>query len=66
MEEPGLAALIPWLVAILITVVPVWRILGQAGFSPWWSLLLLSGVGFVLVLALLAFRPWKGIEEESS
>lgn len=52
-------SLIQFLVILVLTWVPLWRILKKAGLSPWWSLLLPTVVGYLAILAVLAFRPWK-------
>jgi RsiW-degrading membrane proteinase PrsW (M82 family) len=49
------------IVAIIaaLTVVPLWRICGRAGFSPMWSVLGVVPLGAIVVLWMLALRRWR-------
>jgi H+/Cl- antiporter ClcA len=47
------------LIAMLLLVVPLWRIFGRAGLSPLLSLLALVPVlGLLIVSAILAYTDW--------
>jgi len=47
------------LIAMVLIIVPLWRICGRAGFSPALSLLaLIPIIGFVVVAAILGFVEW--------
>ena len=48
-----------WLVALILVVVPLWRICGRAGFNPALSLLAaIPLLGLLIVAAVLGFAPW--------
>lgn len=48
-----------WLVALVLVIVPLWRICGRAGFNPALSLLaVIPLLGFLIVAAVLGFAPW--------
>jgi hypothetical protein len=58
MEEQA-EALGGYFFAVLLLIVPVWRIFRRAGFHPALSLLIfLPGFGIPTVALLLAFRRW--------
>ena len=47
--------------------VPLWKVLGKAGFNTWWTLMLFIppfGVGSLLIVLFLAFRKWPNTELE--
>lgn len=47
------------LVALVLIIVPLWRICGRAGFNPALSLLaIIPFLGFLIVAAILAFAEW--------
>lgn len=62
MQESGMPELIQLVVVLVLTWIPIWRILKKAGLSPWWSLLLPTGIGYLVILGVLAFRPWSDQE----
>jgi hypothetical protein len=48
-----------WLIALILVIVPLWRICGRAGFNPALSLLaVIPLLGFLIVAAVLGFVPW--------
>jgi len=55
----ALIAIAGWLLAMLLFIVPTWRICARAGFSGALSLLhLVPVVGTLVVMAILAFSDW--------
>lgn len=52
-----------WLIALVVLIVPTWRICDRAGFSGALALFhLLPGIGSLIVLAVLAFGTWPNGE----
>jgi uncharacterized membrane protein YhaH (DUF805 family) len=59
----ALIALAGWVLAMLLVIVPTWRICTRAGFSGALSLLhLVPVVGTLVVMAILAFSDWPNGE----
>lgn len=51
--------LVGGIIAMLVSVVPLWKIFGKAGFAPAWALLIfVPFFGAVAILLMLAFRRW--------
>jgi hypothetical protein len=51
--------LIPFLILIVIMLIPYWFIWKKAGFAPWLSLLMLIPMLNLIMLYVLAFSDWK-------
>jgi hypothetical protein len=56
MEHSGFGLV--WLIAVLIGIVPFWRICGRVGHSPWLSLLILVPLINLIFIYWLAFAEW--------
>lgn len=56
MNHSGLGLI--WLIAVLIGVVPFWRICSRVGHSPWLSLLVLLPLINLIFIYWLAFAEW--------
>ncbi len=56
MNHPGFGLI--WLLAVLIGVVPIWRICTRVGHSPWLSLLILVPLINLIFIYWLAFSKW--------
>ncbi|MGH9645098.1 MAG: hypothetical protein ACRD3Q_22060 [Terriglobales bacterium] len=56
MTHPGFGLV--WLLAVLIGVVPFWRICSRVGHSPWFSLLILVPLINLVFIYWLAFAEW--------
>jgi hypothetical protein len=51
---------IPYLLLIVLTAIPAWRLFERIGKSRWWTLLSLVPLGMILVLWIAAFGQWHG------
>jgi uncharacterized membrane protein YhaH (DUF805 family) len=52
-------ALVGWLLAMLLFIVPTWRICSRAGFPGALSLLhIIPVIGTLVLMAILAFSDW--------
>lgn len=49
---------LPWLIVLVIAVVPFWRICKRVGHSPWLSLLVLLPLVNLVFVYYLAFSQW--------
>jgi len=50
------------LIAMLILIIPVWKIFGKAGLHPALSLLMfIPVIGTLIVLLILAFADWQPV-----
>jgi hypothetical protein len=49
---------LPWLILLVIAVVPFWRICKRVGHSPWLSLLVLLPLVNLVFIYYLAFSQW--------
>jgi hypothetical protein len=56
MIHPGFGLV--WLVAVLIGIVPFWRICTRVGHPPWLSLLILVPLINLIFIYWLAFAEW--------
>ena len=56
MDHSGFALV--WLLAVLIGIVPFWRICSRVGHSPWLSLLILVPLINLIFIYWLAFAEW--------
>lgn len=56
MNHPGFGLI--WLIAVLIGVVPFWRICSRVGHSPWLSLLVIVPLINLIFIYWLAFAEW--------
>lgn len=55
------------LLAILLLVIPLWKICGRAGFHPALSLLVvIPFLGLIIVICVLAFADWPVSKRETS
>ena len=55
------------LIGAVLVIVPLWRIMGRAGFNPALSLLvIIPWLGFVIIAALLAFAEWPRLRNRGS
>jgi energy-converting hydrogenase Eha subunit B len=55
------------LIAVVLVIVPLWRICGRAGFSPALSLLaIIPWLGFLIVAAILGFAEWPSPKNRGS
>jgi hypothetical protein len=50
-------------VAVLLMLVPFWKITAKAGFNPAWSLLLLVPLVNFVFIYYLAFAKWPSLNE---
>jgi ABC-type maltose transport system permease subunit len=50
-------------VAIVLMLIPYWKIFGKAGFSPALSLLMLVPVVNIAMLYYLAFAEWPSLRQ---
>jgi Kef-type K+ transport system membrane component KefB len=44
-----------FLIGLALTIVPMWQLTKQAGYSPAWSLVSATGLGLVVLLWVVAF-----------
>ncbi len=49
---------LPWLIAVVIGVIPFWRICKRVGFSEWLSLLIIIPLVNIIFIYWLAFTDW--------
>jgi uncharacterized membrane protein len=49
-----------FLIAVILTVIPMWRILPRAGIAAPWALVSVIPLGALVLLWVLAFRRWPG------
>jgi hypothetical protein len=56
MDHPGFG--LAWLLAVLVGIVPFWRICRRVGHSPWLSLLILVPLINLIFIYWLAFAEW--------
>jgi hypothetical protein len=49
---------LPWLIVLVIAVVPFWRICKRVGHSPWLSLLVVLPLVNLIFIYYLAFSLW--------
>ncbi len=49
---------LPWLIAVIIGVIPFWRICKRLGFSEWLSLLIIIPLVNIIFIYWLAFTDW--------
>jgi hypothetical protein len=49
---------LPWLILLVVAVVPFWRICKRVGHSPWLSLLVLLPLVNLVFVYYLAFSQW--------
>ena len=47
-----------WLIAIIIAIIPFWRICARVGYSPWLSLLIAIPLVNLIFIYFLAFSDW--------
>ena len=57
-EMGPVEGLIVILLAVLITIVPFWRIFSKAGYSGWLSILMLIPLVNLILLFYFAFAKW--------
>jgi hypothetical protein len=61
-ELPGIIArLIFYIVLVVATIIPSWRIFRRAGLSPWWSLFSFIPAGMIVILWIVAYRKWPKV-----
>lgn len=53
--------LVPFLILIIVMMIPYWFIWKKAGFAPWLSLFMLFPLLNLIMLYVLAFSDWKVI-----
>ena len=56
MHSPALGLI--WVIAVVIGVVPFWRICSRVGHSPWLSLLIVVPLINLIFIYWLAFAEW--------
>lgn len=49
---------VPYLLLVVLTAIPSWRLFKRTGMSPAWTLLSLIPLGMIIVLWIVAFRRW--------
>ena len=55
------------LIVLILTIVPLWRICGRAGFHPAFSLLAVIPVlGFLIVAAILGLAEWPAAKRSAN
>jgi len=47
-----------WPIAVIIAIIPFWRICDRVGLSPWLSLLLLIPLANIIFIYYVAFAEW--------
>lgn len=57
-----------WMIilAVLILVIPFWRIFSKAGYSGWFGLLMLIPLVNLITLYFLAFSKWPALNEKEN
>jgi hypothetical protein len=60
------AMLIPYLVIVVLTIIPAVRILRRVGLSRAWALLTIIPPGGVLIFWIVAFRSWPLVEKNNA
>ena len=50
---------LPFIIGVILTIIPTWRIIQRTGFNPFLSLLIVvPAIGPLIVLIVLAFGDW--------
>lgn len=52
---------IVFLIGMLVTIVPMWKLTERSGYNPLWSLVCLIPLGLIVLLWVLAFKPRAGL-----
>jgi hypothetical protein len=60
---PEAIQFVPYVLVVLLTGIPTWKLLVRVGLSPAWAVLCLIPAGFIIVLWLIAYRRWPLLEE---
>jgi heme/copper-type cytochrome/quinol oxidase subunit 4 len=47
-----------WLIAVILGIIPFWRICTRVGFSPWLSLLIIVPLANIIFIYYIAFADW--------
>ncbi len=58
-----IAMLIPYLIVVVLTIIPAIVILRRVGLSRAWALLAIIPPGGVLIFWIVAFRRWPLVEK---
>ena len=65
--EDGGASLIGWLIGTILFIVPVWRIMGKAGYPPALALLIFVPLlGSLGIFVVLAFTEWPALRRQTT
>ena len=49
---------IPYLLLIVLTAIPAWRLFERTGMSRWWTLLSVVPLGMIIILWVAAYGRW--------
>ena len=58
MNTLGLPEMTVKLIVLLITILPIWKILNKAGYSGWWCLVTFIPILNIVLLFYFAFTQW--------
>jgi len=54
----SVSQLIPYLLLIVLTAIPAWRLFERTGMSRWWTLLSVVLLGMIIILWVAAYARW--------
>jgi heme/copper-type cytochrome/quinol oxidase subunit 4 len=56
---------VPYALLIILTFIPLWKIIKRTGSSPWWLLLSLPPLGMLIALWVFAYKAWPMKESKN-
>ena len=64
MQDSYAGEILGYILYLIISLPPIWKILRRAGFSGEWSLIGLIPGGFLVAICILAFAQWPTIQKQ--
>jgi len=66
MDQIQITQFVPYLLLIVLTAIPAWRLFGRVGMSRWWTLMSLVPLGMIVILWIVAYARWNNGDATSS
>jgi len=57
---------IPYLLLVVLTAIPAWRLFERAGMSRWWTLMSVVPLGMIIILWIVAYARWNNGHAKAS
>jgi hypothetical protein len=64
--SPELMQFVPYVILVILSIIPSWILFGRLGMSRAWALLSFVPLGIIIIVWIVAFRRWRNLPPQKA